>query len=270
MSTGALEHRNLLRIRLTTFSLLLSGVFFVLFPVVRPFFDESSLQGAKEFASAQWVVAHGFGMGGFILLTLGFLGIYVHLEETEVEAWMFRAFVLTLVGVGLTLPFFGAEAFSLQVIGQAAVSQNNPALIPLVNQVRFGPAIAFIGTGLILVAAATILAAFAIWKSGVLPKWSGVPLAIGFAVYIPQLQGDPIFQPIRIAVGLVIALGCGWIAWGMLFTRPGQVSSAPRDLKYLKGQPSRSASDNTEPKRTRRVCLDKSRCSPSIRPLYPW
>jgi hypothetical protein len=198
----------------------LSGLFFVLFPMVRPFFDESSLQGAREFASTQWVLAHTFGIGGFILLTIGFLGVYVCLQETEVDRWVFRGLALSWVGTGLTLPFFGAEAFSLQVIGEAAVNQNNPALIPLVNQVRFGPGIILITTGLILVAAATILLASAIWRSNVLPRWSGVPLAMGFAVYIPQLQGDPSFQPIRIVVGLVIALGCGWIAWGMLKRTP--------------------------------------------------
>ena len=148
--------------------------------------------------------------------------VYLRLQNTEVERWVFWALVLCIIGVGLTLPFFGAEAFSLQVIGQAAVNQNNPALIPCVNQVRFGPAIAFIGTGLILVTAATILLAAAIWRSGVLHKWSGVPSAIGFAVYIPQLQGDPVFQPIRIAVGLLIALGCTRIAWGMLKGSPSR------------------------------------------------
>jgi len=150
------------------------------------------------------------------MLTLGFLGVYVRLQETAVERWMLRALVLGWIGAGLTLPFFGAEAFSLQVIGQAAVSQNNAALIPLINQIRFGPGITFVITGLVLVAIATILAAFAIWKSGIMPKWSSVPLAIAFAVYIPQLQGDPFFQPIRVAIGLLIALGCTWMAWGML------------------------------------------------------
>ncbi|HZY46647.1 MAG TPA: hypothetical protein VFE96_02515 [Candidatus Bathyarchaeia archaeon] len=210
------ESRNAFRIRLGAISLVLSGLFFVLFPAVRPFFDETSLQGAKEFASTQWVLAHTFGIVGFILLGLGFLGIYIRLEETEVERWAFRSLVLSWIGMGLTLPFFGAEAFSLQVIGQTIVNQNNPALIPLINQVRYGPGIIFIGIGLVLLAAATILQAFAIWRSGVLPRWSGVPLAIGFAVYIPQLQGDPIFQPIRIVVALVIFLGCAWIAWSLL------------------------------------------------------
>ncbi len=210
------ETKDVFRIRFAAYSLVLSGVFFVLFPVVRPFFDESSLQGAADFASTRWVVAHALGMGGFILLTLGILGVYIRLRPTKVEGRAFRALILAWIGSGLTLPFFGAEAFSLQVIGQAAVNQNNTALISLVNSVRFGSGIIFIVSGLLLVAVATIFLALAIWKSGLLPKWSGIPLGIGFVVYIPQLQGDPFFQPIRIAVGVLIALGCIWIARGML------------------------------------------------------
>src|SRR5919106_5593352 len=130
--------------------LVIAGVFFVLFPVVRPFFDESSIQGAQEFASDQWVIAHSLGIGGFILLSLGFLCLYLHLRGTRIELWALRGFVLCLVGTGLTLPFFGAEAFGLQVIGSAAVNQNNAALIPLVNKLRFGPGIAFIVSGFAL------------------------------------------------------------------------------------------------------------------------
>jgi hypothetical protein len=203
------------RVRLTAASLVLSGIFFVLFPVVRPFFDESSLRGAEEFASNSWVVAHSLGIGGFILLSLGFLGVFIQLRGTQAERRAFLALVLCWVGAGLTLPFFGAEAFALQVIGRATVSQNNPALIPLVNSVRFGPGIIFIISGLLLIGAATIVLASAIWKSATLPKWSGVPLAIGFAVYIPLLQGTPVFQSVRIADGLVIAFGCIWVAYAM-------------------------------------------------------
>jgi hypothetical protein len=192
---------------------------FVLFPVSRPFFDESSIEGAREFASNQWVIAHCLGIGAFLLLSLGFLGLYLHLPDTLVEGWALRGFVLCLLGAGLTLPFFGAEAFGLQVIGSAAVNQNNTALIPLVNQLRFGPGIAFIISGLLCVAAATIVMAAVVWKSQALPKWSGISLAAGFAVYIPQLQGDPTFQVIRIGVEILILIGCCWLAWGMIRIR---------------------------------------------------
>jgi hypothetical protein len=157
---------NTLQMRLaaTAACLVIAGVFFVLFPVVSPFFDESLIQGAREFASNQWVIAHSLGIGGFILLSLGFLGLYLHLHGTpRVERCALRGFVLCFVGAGLTLPFFGAEAFGLQVIGSAAVNQNdNAAMIPLlVNQVRFGPGIAFIVSGLLCVAAAAVASSHA-------------------------------------------------------------------------------------------------------------
>lgn len=201
--------------RLSAVFLILSGVFFTLFPVVRPFFDESALEAAARFASARWVVAHALGMGGFILLSLGMLGVYLLLRSTPVEGRTFASVILFWVGSGLTLPFFGAEAFGLQVIGHTAFTQNSTHLLSLVNLIRFGPGLFFIGAGLLLIAIAAIVLATAVWKSGILPKWSALPLAIGLVVYMPQLQGAPLFQPIRIAVGLLIAAGCVWMAAGM-------------------------------------------------------
>jgi hypothetical protein len=206
---------QLSRTRLSAVLLILSGILLTLFPVVRPFFDESTLQGAAEFASARWVIAHALGMGGFIMLSLGFLGLYLLLKPTKLEGRTFVALVLSWIGTGLTLPFFGAEAFGIQVIGHAAVIQNSTALLTLVNSVRFGPGIVFIGSGLLMIAVASIVFATAVWQSKILPKWSGLPIAIGFVVYIPQLQGAPFFQPIRIAVGLLITAGCIWVARGM-------------------------------------------------------
>lgn len=67
--------------------------------------------------------------------------------------------------------------------------------------------------GLLFLAAGTILFAIAIWGSSSLPTWIGIPLAIGFALYIPQFFE---LQSIRVAHGLLIRIASILIAWSML------------------------------------------------------
>lgn len=200
------------RVRLGAVALAVSGILFVLYPTLRPFSDEESLQGAEAFASSAWVVAHVLAMFGFILLALALYSLHIALQETTVERRTFRALLMSWIGIGLTLPFYGAEAFGLHAIGQEAVRQHSTDLLNLAADVRSGLGITLFGVGLIVLALGTILAAAAIWKSRIMPKWSGVPLALGFALYIPQFYGT---QPIRVAHGLLVAVGCLWIAVGM-------------------------------------------------------
>ena len=95
-----------------------SGVLFALYPIIRPFSDETSLQGARAFASASWLVAHSLAMAAFLLLGLGLLGLYTLLRDGAVERRTFLALALGWVGVALTLPYYGAEVFGLHAIGQ--------------------------------------------------------------------------------------------------------------------------------------------------------
>src|SRR5207253_11363369 len=68
--------RDASRVRLGAASFAIAGVLFLLYPAIRPFSDETSLQGAAAFASTAWIVAHVLAMLGFILVTLGLLSVY--------------------------------------------------------------------------------------------------------------------------------------------------------------------------------------------------
>ncbi|MEV5834622.1 hypothetical protein [Nocardia sp. NPDC052112] len=52
--------------------------------------------------------------------------------------------------------------------------------------------------GLALIAVAAILAAVAIWRSGTLRRWSGVPLALAMVLYLPHFW---LPQAVRIGWG---------------------------------------------------------------------
>lgn len=201
------------RIRLGALSLALAGLLFFLYPVLRPFSDESSLQGAAAFASPSWILAHMLAVVGFILLALSLLGVYQALSNTMARRLASVALVLTWIGVGFTLPYYGAEIFALHAIGQEAIKQQSVALMPLVNAVRYGPAIFVFAAGLLLLAVGPALVAAAVWRSGRHARWSSTIFALGFALYIPQFFGT---QPIRVAHGVLVALGCIWFAWNLI------------------------------------------------------
>jgi len=200
------------RVRLGAIALGLAGILFILYPAIRPFSDEKSWLGAQAFASSAWIVAHVLAILAFILLGLGVLGLYIALRATPVERLAFWALVVTWAAVGLTLPFYGAEAFGLHAIGQQALAEHRAALLSLAGDVRSGPGLYLFLTGLLLVAAGAVMVALAIWKSRTMPRWSGIPLAIGFALFIPQFFGS---QPIRVLHGVLVAAACLWVATGM-------------------------------------------------------
>lgn len=202
--------------RLPALAFGLAGALFVLYPAIRPFSDEKSLRGAAAFASSSWVLAHTLAIAAFVLLLLGMLGLYQHLRDTPAGSGALRALVLSWIGVGLTLPYYGAETYGLHAIGQEALRRQDPTLVPLSDSVRFGTGIGLIMAGLILLAVGAILFATALWRSETFPRWTGLPLAVGFALYLPQFTTP---QPVRIAHGLLVAIACLLLAWGLLRQR---------------------------------------------------
>lgn len=198
--------------RLGSLSLVISGILFVLYPTIRPFSDEASLEGAAAFASTEWLVAHTLAVIAFTLLPLGFLGIHHSLQDTALKKLTYSAFVIGLLGTGLTLPFYGGETYGLHAIGQEALKQQSADLVHLAEGVRSGAGLILFLIGLLLLAVASLIIAVVLWRSGRYQKWSGIPFALGMILYIPQFFGN---QPLRVAHGFLITLGCIWIASGL-------------------------------------------------------
>lgn len=197
-----------------------AGVLFLLYPGVRPYSDylnQTTMDGARAYASGAWVAAHFFGMIGFLLLGLAVQALREILCGTGGDRAGIAATVLTWVGVGLTLPYYGAEDFGLHAIGGRAVADGTPELLDLVDGVRGGGTqMTMFAMGLLLVAAGAGTAAVGIWRSGLVARWSGVPLAVGFALFIPQFFGSPWM---RVTHGVLVAAGALWLAAELLRAR---------------------------------------------------
>ncbi|MGP3918158.1 hypothetical protein [Nonomuraea sp. 10N515B] len=201
--------------RLTAAAFATGGILFLVYPAIRPSGDD-----ATAMASTEWVMGHAAAMVGFILLGLAVLGLHQVLGDRL----SLRAAVVTWIGAGLTLPYYGAEDFGLNVIAKRSLRDQAPALMELAQEFRYGPlAVTMFAAGLLLLGAGTVMAAVSVWRSRTLPRWSGTALALGFALFIPQFFGP---YPLRIAHGALIMIGGLWLA-GALATARTRAESAP-------------------------------------------
>jgi hypothetical protein len=198
--------------RLAPLSLAAAGVLFLLYPAVRPWTDETTVDGAREaMASGAWVAAHAFAMLGFILVPLALLA----LRESVGLAPM----VVMSVGAGLVLPYYGAEDFGLH-----AAATNGGDLLAIAEATRYNPvAITMFGAGLLLLAVGAIMVAVAIWRTGALPRTSGLLFAAGFALFLPQFFAP---APVRIAHGVLMLAGLLWLAVALWRASP-RLAQAP-------------------------------------------
>ena len=192
------------RIRAGAVALATAGVLFLAYPALRPWHDESTVAGATaSMSSTAWVTAHFFAMLGFILIPLGLLALRAALAATRAEPLALTAAVLAWIGSGLVLPYYGAEDFGLHAIAGSA--GRGTGLLSLVHAVRYQPLAATIfATGLLLLAAAAIMAAIAVFRSHVLPRTSAILFATGMVLFLPQFFSP---APVRIAHGILLAAG---------------------------------------------------------------
>ena len=207
------------RIRVGAAAFAAAAVMFVLYPALRPWHDESTAAGAlAAMSAATWVPAHTFAMIGFILVPLGLLALAQAVAGTGSGRVAGTAFVTSAIGAGLVLPYYGAEAFGLHAIAVHAAANPQIDLLALADQVRYDPvAISTFGVGLLALGIGAALAAVAVWRSGLLPRLSAVPFALGFLLFLPQF-----FTPaaVRIGHGVLVGAGLLWLAVALWRTAP--------------------------------------------------
>jgi hypothetical protein len=188
-----------------------AGALFLLFPLLRPWPDETVATAglATAFASDRWVVAHLCGILALGLLAPALLGLRTLLADGRSRAGVGAAtwaLVTAWAGAAAASLYFGAEIFGIRTLAQAALRDDDLGLLADVEVLRMLPwAVALFGVGLLLTAAAGVLTAVALWRSGTRLRWAGIPLAVGLALLLPQFFAGP---ELRIAHGFLVAVGC--------------------------------------------------------------
>jgi hypothetical protein len=192
--------------KLGALALAVAGAMFLLYPAVRPWDDESTVDGAvAAMGSGAWVAAHAFAMVGFVLAALGLLA----LRDAVGGRLATAAAVTTWAGAGLVLPYYGAEDFGLHALARRYAGGERFDLLAAVDAVRNQPvAITMFAVGLLALAAGGVLAALAVRRSGALPRSSGLLFGLGLLLFLPQFFTP---APVRIAHGILLAAGCAWL-----------------------------------------------------------
>jgi hypothetical protein len=191
-------------------ALAVAGVLFLVYPVVRPYSDESSMQGAAAIGSPWWVVAHLCAGVGFVLLPLGLLVLRDLVAGSSAARLAGSALVVTWVGVGFVLPYYGAEVFGLNALARRVERTDDVSLLGLASEIRHAPAaMVTFGVGLVALAVGAVLVGVTIWRATASLRWVGIVFAVAFVLYLPQFFGPP---ALRIAHGLLVAVGCVLVA----------------------------------------------------------
>jgi hypothetical protein len=177
---------------------LVTGVAFVAYPLLRPYTDETTMAGLAAMSSGRWLVAHLLGMLAFAVLPVGLGRLRPSLGA------------LGYVGAVLLLPYYGGEAFALHAIGRHGVATSDLSMLTVVDGFRYNPvAITMFGLGLLVLAAAGVLAVVACWPRGLAWRVAVGAVGLGLLLYLPQFFA---FPAVRIGHGLLLGLGCVAVA----------------------------------------------------------
>ncbi len=183
-----------------------AGVLMALYLLTRPYGDVGGPDAqAAALASPWWLFSHVCGM--LALASAARLALRMHdiapRPLTAVGRWT------GLAGMVLVLPYYGAEAFALHVLGQRAAT-GDMSLLPLVEEIRSGSvAMSLFGLGLVLLAVAGATAAIA-WRSVGSPRWAAWPLGLVIAGMLPQFflppAGRMAYGVVALVAGMILAV----------------------------------------------------------------
>lgn len=196
-----------------------AGVLWALFPLLRPWADKvpaSSADLAPAWASDAWVVSHLLGIAALGLLVPALLGLR-HLLATApggrgatLLTW---ATGLAWIGTAGASLYYGAEMFGIRTFAEASMRRGDASLLDEVQVLREQPmAVELFGVGLLLIAAAGVLASIALFRAGMPWAWTGVVFAAGLVLVLPQFFTPP---AMRTAHGALFGVGCLLVAFAV-------------------------------------------------------
>lgn len=193
-------------------ALLLTALFAGIHVLLRgPFVDPTAnasgfaqMVGGTNFTLAWIVISFGF-----TLELYGILALYAYLSQSSAARLAFWGMILSFAGLSLVQTLVGS-ALTWPAIGKLYLQGQTSAIeAPLATFTGLSAAPLYLSG--IFYSIGSFIMAFAIWRSGILPKWLGIPYAIqapllAFVItYETELLGAILF--------IIASTGILWHAW---------------------------------------------------------
>ena len=183
---------------------------------------------ARYVGSNSYVVDHVFGaIAGGVLVILGLFALGSYLAGSKVGRLALTAMVMTVVGNALFLSIGGVSAFATPAVGRAYL-----AGLTEVMQLEFPAAMTVMFLFAILVAVAgNLLLGLAVWRSGVLPRWSGAAWALSAVLFyllgaVLGMATTGASLPTQPLGAALMAVSGGWMAWSAWRSPAARLSPA--------------------------------------------
>jgi hypothetical protein len=172
------------------------------------------------------IVSTGYFLSVFLgnvlaltILIFGVVALYAYLANSRQRALALGAMILSIVGIALILSRLGVIAYTVPALSRSFLN-GNPESIRILDYIFAGPVGTIEDISVLFYSTGFILFGVAVWRSGVLPRWAGVLMA----VHAPLVSGP--FTVVGSVVGALLALvGGGWIALSVLRSPPARTEA---------------------------------------------
>jgi hypothetical protein len=172
-----------------------------------------------------YVFTHVFGsILGLILAIFGTFALGAYLTRSRAGHMGLVAMVITVLGSALFLPGMGVSAFAVPEEGQAYLAgiEGLDKLPPIFADTAFAVTNSLM---VLLIFVGNILLGVAVWRSGMLPRWSGALWAAGAVLMYPfgivyAATIGPASTPPTVLVGSLLIVISGALMAFSVLSRP--------------------------------------------------
>ena len=177
---------------------------------------------ARFVTTTHYVLTHLFGsILGIILAIFGTFALGAYLANGRAGRMGLVAMVVTVFGSALFLTVGGVSTFAAPEEGQMHLEgvEGYLEMPPILATTAF---LATFGLSILLQFVGNLLLGVAVWRSGMLPKWTGALLAAAAVAMYPlglvyaMTIGAQSTPPTVLVGALLIVIGGAWLAWSVL------------------------------------------------------